>query len=186
MGADDPKPEWMRIPVDRADHSPGHAMAFDLVPATCSQVGQALNLLRQEIEADYRIKPEDSVALDLAIHRAIARIKENATEPLRRALIHTCNQNHALMTSRKPIFEYDTATDEYNDTECAVHVTQTAKSTVVALAEPDVEGIDQPKIHVERRAGEWRVLVSHGDTGDTMQLVLPSNEPGAIHVHSDQ
>lgn len=94
-------PERLRlIQIDRADRSPAHAAAFDMVPATCPKVGEALNELRQEIEQAYRIKPEDSVDLDLAIHRAIARIKTNATEPLRRALIYACSRSAPPMKTK--------------------------------------------------------------------------------------
>lgn len=70
-------------------------MAFEIVPATCARVGEAMNELRREIEELYGIRPEDSVALDLAIHRAIARVKANATEPLRKALVLMCQERLA-------------------------------------------------------------------------------------------
>jgi hypothetical protein len=100
-----------RIQIDRADRSPAHQMSFDLVPATCVKVGEAMNALHREIEDEYGIKPEDAVALDLAIHRAIARIKETATEPLRRALIYASSE---AITGRDLYRKYKAKANEHN------------------------------------------------------------------------
>lgn len=159
-------PIWAGIQIDRADYSPAHQHAFDLVPATCSKVGDALNTLRQDVEAEYHIKPEDGVALDLSIHRAFANIKTNATEPLRKALIHACKRT-------EPIFEYDPTEDNYEDTQCETEVIQNPTGATVILKH-DYEhlGISlEPTIHIERRRGAWYILVTD-EKGESQQIVL--------------
>ncbi len=87
-----PSPEVLnRINLDALE-SKGHELAFSLVKPTCLKVSAALNSLRKEIEELYGISTEEAVAIDMAICRCMARIRDQATHPLRRALIHVCQE----------------------------------------------------------------------------------------------
>ncbi len=59
--------------------------AYQQVPETCDTVRNILDAMGAELAADLRILPEDGPALDAAISRAMQRIRDEVTNPLRTA-----------------------------------------------------------------------------------------------------
>lgn len=57
--------------------------SFDLVPETCQDVRDALDVALHEMGEEYLIAEEDRVAMDLILSRAFCAIREKATVPLR-------------------------------------------------------------------------------------------------------
>lgn len=74
------------------------AAAFAVVPETCPAVRSILETVMAEFMEEFQIDPSDSAIVDAIISRAFCNIRDQATQPLRQALVDAIGKS----TSEKP------------------------------------------------------------------------------------
>ncbi len=89
MLKEDTKVSALTTGEDTTREGSAKARAFLKVPATCPQVSRVLAELKWSIMREFGVPFEDEARVDQYTQEAFCKIRDTATEPLRRGLVAT-------------------------------------------------------------------------------------------------